>query len=262
MNLEQNLSLIKYAPGFFTISILIFMGLGWFFGHLQIKRKQESKVVDSLAGAIFGLSALILGFAFSMALEHQNVRAENIRMQTIAFDNVIHSIKYLQPDDQTQIRLHLQELLDLRLNIYKDADSMTEINARTANLLKKLRHLSELIPKATAEASADNQPVIAETLTVQFRDLVNAINTDIIKIKSHPPRILMFFLYVLLSIGALLIGYTMAINSERDWFLVTLYIVLMGFGLHVIMTLEYPNMLMPTEFNKDLITLKNSLFDK
>jgi cell division protein FtsW (lipid II flippase) len=60
--------------------------------------------------------------------------------------------------------------------------------------------------------------------------------------------------------GALLIGYTMAIKRETDWFLAVIYVLLMGLGLHVILSLEYPNLLMPYgEFNRDMLLLKSSL---
>ena len=71
---------------------------------------------------------------------------------------------------------------------------------------------------------------------------------------------MMRFIYTLLCVASLLIGYTVAMRGETDWFLAMVYLLLMGFGIYVILALEYPNLLMPfDEFNEDLLRLRNSL---
>lgn len=75
--------------------------------------------------------------------------------------------------------------------------------------------------------------------------------------KSHPPELLMQFLFILLSIGGLLIGYTMAIKKEYDWFLAILYVALIGVCLYVILSFEYPHILMShQQVDDDLLRLK------
>jgi hypothetical protein len=79
-----------------------------------------------------------------------------------------------------------------------------------------------------------------------------------IKIKTHPPPLMMRFLYVLMCVVSLLIGYTVAAKGENDWFLATIYVLMMGHGLYVILSLEYPNLLMPFEQIKEAFLLLNN----
>jgi Ca2+/Na+ antiporter len=77
--------------------------------------------------------------------------------------------------------------------------------------------------------------------------------------KKHPPVIIERFLFVLLSIGSLISGYTMAVKKEGDWFLTLLYLGLMGFALYVIFSLEYPHELQNLQvINADFLKLQKS----
>jgi len=53
----------------------------------------------------------------------------------------------------------------------------------------------------------------------------------------------------------------MVVKNESDWFMAVIYLVMMGIGSQVILSLENPTLLIPyVEFNKDLLHLKESLF--
>ncbi|WP_128112882.1 hypothetical protein [Polynucleobacter necessarius] len=257
-----SLELVRLAPAFFAISISLFMALGWLFGRYRIKKHGEGGVAvrDSLVATIFGLSALVLGFTFSSASNHYDSRIETIRIQAGSIKALYASMKYLQPDDQIVIKKSLSDLLDLRLGAYENIESMSDIDRGGDKVLAMVSAINEEVVAASLRASPDSKAAIDEILLPQMRNLVTEFNAGAIKTKAHPPSLLMRFLYILLCIGALLIGYTMAVKRESDWFLAVIYVPLMGFGLHVILSLEYPNLLMPFgEFNRDLLLLRKSL---
>jgi hypothetical protein len=260
--LESNLELIQYAPAFFAISISIFMGLGWLFGIYRAKKRGENNVVvrDSLAAAIFGLSALVLSFTFSSALNHYDTRIEAVRTQAYAIKEVYLSASYLQTADQIALRKSLMDLLDLRLTAYKDNKTINDVNFATDKISNLVRKINEDVARSALNAPSVSKAVVGEILVPQMRNLVSVFSAGAIKNKSHPPKLLMRFLYFLLCIGGVIIGYTMAVKNESDWFLAAMYLLIMGIGLHVILSLENPNLLMPyTEFNRDLLLLKDSL---
>lgn len=257
-----SLDLVRLAPAFFALSISLFMGAGWLFGHYRIKKLGEDGVAvrDSLVAAIFGLSALVLGFTFSSASNHYDSRIETIRMQASSIKDLYASTKYLQPADQIAIKKSLIDLLDLRLTAYENIETISDIDRGGDRVTTMVKKINEEVIRAALNAPANNKPMIIEILLPQMRNLATIFNVGTIKTKSHPPILLMRFLYILLCMGALLIGYTMAIKRETDWFLAVIYVLLMGLGLHVILSLEYPNLLMPYgEFNRDMLLLKNSL---
>jgi len=261
--LESNLELIKYAPAFFAVSICLFMGLGWLFGSLR-KRKHGTKnivVKDSLAAAIYSMSALVLSFTFSNASNHYDTRNEAVRSQANAIKQVYLSTSYLQSADQKTIKKSLLDLLDLRLSAYQDNKSIHEVNLGTEKISTLVRQINEDVAKASLSAPASRKYLAGEILAPQMRNLVTVFDTGAIKFKSHPPQLVIHFLYLLLCIGGVLSGYTMAVKNESDWFMAVIYLVMMGIGFQVILSLENPTLLIPyVEFNKDLLHLKQYLF--
>lgn len=256
-----SLELVRYAPLFFALSITLFMFVGWCFGRYRLGESGGSVAVrDSLVAAIFGLSALVLSFTFSSASSHYDARIETIRTLASSIKDVYGSVKYLKPDDQIAIRKSLIDLLDQRLAAYKNIEAMSDIDHASNNISALAIKINENIIEASKRASSENAPMVNQILIPQLNNLVGILGVDSLKTKSHPPILLTRFLYILLCLGALLIGYTMAVKKENDWFLAFVYVLIMGFGLHVILSLEYPNLLMPYgEFNRDLLLLKNFL---
>ena len=70
----------------------------------------------------------------------------------------------------------------------------------------------------------------------------------------------MRFLFGLLCATAFLIGYTMAVKNENDWLMAIFYTATIGIALYVILSLEFPNLLMPyEEITRDLLMLKEAV---
>jgi hypothetical protein len=52
----------------------------------------------------------------------------------------------------------------------------------------------------------------------------------------------------------------MVLKNETDWLLASLYTLLIGISIYVILSLELPNLLMPyEEVNRDLLMLKDAV---
>ena len=259
---DINIQLIEFVPALFAISITLFLGIGWLFGRYRIKKSGDSGMVvgDSLATAIFGLSALVLGFTFSNAANHYETRVEGIRSQANAIKEVYVSTQYLNPSDQASIRESLSKLLTDRLEAYSNLKSMNDVEIATEKVAILVRQINVDIAKAVSNAPSETKALLFETITLQTRNLVSTFNVGAIKVKTHPPPLMMRFLYGLMCVASLLIGYTVAAKGENDWFLAAIYLLMMGLGFYVILSLEYPNLLMPFEqFNEDLLLLKNAL---
>jgi hypothetical protein len=260
--LESNLELIKYAPAFFAVSICLFMGLGWLFGSYRRRKHGTKSIVirDSLVAAIYGMSALVLSFTFSNASNHYDTRNEAVRSQANAIKQVYLSTSYLQAADQKSIKKSLLDLLDLRLSAYQDNKTIHEVNLGTEKISTLVRQINEDVAKASLSAPASIKYLAGEILVPQMRNLVAVFEAGAIKFKSHPPQLIIHFLYLLLCIGGVLSGYTMAVKNESDLFMAAVYLVMIGIGFQVILSLENPTLLIPyVEFNKDPLHLKESL---
>ena len=146
--------LFKFLPAIFGISITLFLGVGWLLGRFRPKKFGDSGAVfgDSLASAIFGLSALVLGLTFSNASNHYEIRIEGIRAQANAIKEVYESTRYLQPSDGAALKESLLKLLDLRIEAYSNLESETSAAIATNSMANLVRQINVDIAKAVVNA--------------------------------------------------------------------------------------------------------------
>ncbi|QWE08417.1 hypothetical protein [Polynucleobacter ibericus] len=258
--MENHVNVVRYAPYIFLVSILIFFSIGWIFGKYRLRISDKVIVQDYLASAIFGLSALVLGFTFSGANDHFDQRVSLMRAQADAITQIYQSSKYLAPKDQIAVRNSLKEIIADRLSIYQGIRTFVALNENVANLGSKLNEFNELMMVSIPRAPSNNRDLADKILRPQVDRLMEVMRDGMLNSRHHPPAILERFLFTLLTIGALLSGYAMAIKKEEDWFLTIIYLALMGFALYVIFALEFPNELFPYEaFNADLLRTQTLL---
>jgi hypothetical protein len=250
----NNLNLVKFTPYIFLVSIVIFLGIGWLYGKYRLKTSGDVIIRDALATAIFGLSALVLGFTFSGANEHFDKRVELMRSQADSIRQVYQSSRYLNTTDQLAVRKSLQAITADRLVMYQDIKTIADLNTNLDRLTAQANQLNELIITSIPRAPANSRELAEKVLRPQQDQLMDSITAGALNARHHPPPIIDRFLFVLLSLGALLSGYAMAVQKEEDWFLTILYLAVMGFALYVIFALEYPNQIFDYEiFNADLL---------
>ncbi|APB98178.1 hypothetical protein [Polynucleobacter asymbioticus] len=260
--INSNLQLLSLVPLALTFSIFVSTAVGWYFGRSRLKKHGKDSIVvrDFLVTAIFGLSALVLGLTFSGSTSRYVSRMDMNRIQAQTLQEVYGSLKYLSPSDQVEIKRSLNELVALRLTIYKNINDISDLEVGSKKILNITRKIQEQVTEAVSRTSPNNKLLAQEVLIPQVRSLASSFFTGIINAKSHPPELLMRFLFALLCIGAFLIGYTMVVKNEIDWLLATLYTVLVGFSLYVILAMEAPNLLMPyEEMNRDFLLLHNTI---
>jgi len=256
----NHLNIVKYAPLIFFASILTFLLIGWLLGKYRLHNSEKVIVRDSLASAIFGLSALVLGFTFSGANDHFDKRISLMRAQADAITQIYQSSKYLNPKDQIEVHNSLKEILADRLELYQDVQTFAALNANISRLGDKLNEFNELMMLSIPRAPSNNRELADKILRPQTDQLIAVFRDGLLNARHHPPPILERFLFTLLSISALLSGYAMAIKNEEDWFLTFVYLSLMGFAIYVIFALEFPNELFPYEvFNADLLRTQTLL---
>jgi hypothetical protein len=254
---ENHLNFVQYAPLIFFVSILTFLFIGWLFGRYRTRTAEHVVVRDSLATAIFGLSALVLGFTFSNATDHYDKRVSLIRDQAYALKQVYQSSNYLNPTDRITVQNTLKQILELRMSKYENLKKMDDLDANNNVLAQSLTTLNEQVNKAIGRAPVSTKDLADAILRPQLAHLLDVFQEGILNGKHHPPAIIDRFLFALLSIGALLSGYSMAIKKEEDWFLTVLYLGLMCFALHVIFALEFPHQLQdPNVMNADFLKLQ------
>jgi hypothetical protein len=248
---------VKFIPLFFLLLITSSLLLGWFFGKYRVKKTQSVTLRDSLVTAIFSLSALVLAFTFSSANEHFNNRSIGIRTQALLLENTYESCSYLNLEDKTVAQRLLRDLLQQRLDLYKDIKNLNQFDNRISDWRRKLNQFNEFITMSIPRASSQNKDCADKILGTLSGQMSDAFKAEMLNVKNHPPAIIEGFLLILLMTGALLSGYAMAVKREDDWFLAMIYLALIGFTLVVIFSLEIPYQLMNQEvMNHELLEVQ------
>jgi hypothetical protein len=255
--ITNHLDLIKYVPYFLSAGIIFFFIIGLLYGKYVLRNSKGPVISHSIVAAIFGLSALVLGFTFSNAANHFGDRISNIRSQAASIQEVYISTAYLNAKDRTAIQRLLRELLQLRLQEFQTARTIEELDQNFQFVITKLQIINEQITLAIPRAPSNTKELADKILRAQTINLVDVINIGIVNAKNHPPSIVQQFLFALLCIGALLSGYAMALEKEEDWLLTGIYLALTGYALFIIFALEFPNQLFNYDaVNSDLLKLQ------
>jgi len=242
---------------FFLLAISSFLLIGWSFGKYRVKKSDSVTVRDSLVTAIFGLSALVLGFTFSSACQHFNDRMAGARMQALLLENTYDFCKYLNSEDKATMRKLLLDILQSRLALYQNIKSLDQFDNRISDFRNHLNGFNELMTFSISRAPFEDKVFAEKFLGTQSGQLSDAFKAELLNAKNHPPAIIEGFLLVLMTTGALLSGYAMAIKKEDDWFLAGIYLTLIGFTLVVIFSLEIPYQLMDHNvMNGDLLRVE------
>jgi hypothetical protein len=256
--ITNHLDLIKFIPYFLSAGIIFFFVIGWLYGKYIIKSTEGPVVSHSIVSAIFGLSALVLGFTFSNAANNFGDRISNIRSQAASIEQVYISTAYLNAKDRTAIQGSLRELLKLRLQEFQSARTLVELDKNFQLVLTQLQNVNEQITLAIPRAPLNTRELADKILRAQIVKLVDVSNVGILNAKNHPPSIVQQFLFALLCVGALLSGYAMAIEKKEDWLLTGIYLALTGYALFIIFALEFPNQLFNYDaVNSDLLRLRS-----
>jgi len=256
--ITSHLNLIKFVPYFLSVGVIFFFVIGWCYGKYLTRNSKGPVISHSIVSAIFGLSALVLGFTFSNAANHFGDRISNIRSQAAGIELVYISTAYLNANDRTEIQSSLRELLKLRLQEFQTARTIEELDQNFQLVITQLTKVNEQITLAILRAPSNTKELADKILRVQITNLVDVINVGILNAKNHPPSIVQQFLFALLCVGALLSGYAMAIEKEEDWLLTGIYLALTGYALFIIFSLEFPNQLFNYDaVNSDLLKLQN-----
>jgi len=152
-------------------------------------------------GATLTLLALVIGFAFSMAVSRYDQRKNLEEEEANAIGTEYLRADFLPAADAAKVRALLLTYLDQRVLFYTvdDADELQRIDAKTAKLQ------AELWSAIRAPASAEPTPVMA--LVVQgMNDVLNSQGYTLAAWRNRIPTGAWILMSVLAILSAMLVG--------------------------------------------------------
>ncbi len=251
---ENHIQIVRYLFFIYALSIIVSIFIGSAYGRYRIRKSEKVVVGDALEKAIYGLTALILGFTFFTAIDHYNHRTENIRNEALSLSRVYKATKYLTADDQITAKKYLNEIVTARLAVYKDLVKLEDLDRHIDSEEHQLEKFHEFITQSIARAPANTLESAKLILGRQLQQLMDAFSVHQLRAKNHPSFLVERFLLANLIVGSMLCGYSMAVKKQEDWLLAALYLALLLFLIYIILCLEFPNLLMDFNFfNRELL---------
>ena len=243
-------------------AMFLMIEIGWRVGrHFSLVYSQKkADTSDTFMAAIFGLLALLLAITFSGASDRFDKRRDLIAKEVSTIGTAYQSIDLLAPKNQPAVRDLFKKYLDSRIDIYSgsmDVDSL-EKKFQTHNEIgnQLWRGLVNAV-----KATPYPEKLVAAQILPEASDMFDASENQRLALKFHPPPIIWQALIGLSLIGSLIAGYNLGLEEKRDWFLITIFTLLMVGTITIILNLEFPRIgfISLDKFDLELISLRKSL---
>jgi hypothetical protein len=227
---------------FLFVAIVVMLELGRRFAIRQAGREGEttSEGRGALAGAVYGLLALILAFTFSGAMSRFDTR----RLQVVDEANAIGTA-YLRVDlasaaAQPALRDAFRRYLDARIGVYK---KLPDLAAAHAELEQAKRLQGEIWTLAVAAIRMpESHPSLTMLLLPALNQMIDITTTRTMATRIHPPAIIFAMLVVLALVSAVLAGYGLGRGSSHRWLHTLGYAVILSVTVYVIIDIEFPRL--------------------
>jgi hypothetical protein len=224
------------------LSMMLFMEIGRRIGVAGLAREPDGqpKGIGSSGGAIFGLLGLVIAFTFSGAVGRFEDRRHLITEEANNIGTAWLRIDLLPVEVQPGMRDLFRRYLDARLETYKLLQDETARNLKIAESLS----LQEEIWKTTVgnmhkPGAAGSAPML---LPQALNAMIDITTSRVVAARNHPPQVIFMLLPVLMLIGAMLVGFDMAANKQRQWLHMAAFAAVMSLVAYMIIDIEFPRL--------------------
>jgi hypothetical protein len=249
-------------PWILLLLMAVMLEIGWWIGkrcHLKLNQTRPASI-ETIVGSIFGLLALLVAFTFSGASDRFDSHRQLIQIEVSAIGTAYNTVDLLKAEDQIVLRKAFVNYLDHRINLYEQPMVINELNAR----FDRQAELGNVIwleaIRAVNNMNAFDREV-AKLMLPKVLDMLDAYDNQRLSMLFHPPKVIWISFFSLAIIGALVAGYNMGIDLQRDWILTMVFFFLMAGAIYIILNLEYPRVgsISLIEFEQQIVQLRNAI---
>jgi len=179
-------------------------------GGVEDSVKDQTKAVDA---SILGLLSLLLGFTFTMALQHFDARHHAMVKEANAIGTAhVRAALLPAPHDQNAAQL-LRNYVDQRVLAGEVDLAQSHPFAQLAEKTSGLQR--ELWSEATAAARKDPGPVTTGLFAQAVNDLMDAQVERDAALERHVPEYILVLLMVVAIAGSLITGYSSGLAGRQ-----------------------------------------------
>jgi hypothetical protein len=241
-------------------ALLLLLELGWRLGIRQSrKRGADSRAgVGVVDAAVYGLLALLIGFAFSGAASRFDHRKELIADVANAAGTAWQRADMLPAEQQAMIHEGMRRYLDALITWYaSDADSTPKFHEPAALTLAQ----DNLWSRSVAACLTTGGEPARMLLLPSLNELFGAVEKERMARRMHPPPVIFAMLGIAALAAALFAGYGLASSSTRNWIYMIGIAATVSIAVYVILELEYPRLGLArvTDMDQTLVELRATM---
>ena len=227
---------------FLFVAIVLMLELGRYVGRRRAAREGEvaPEGVTALAGAVYGLLALIIAFTFSGAAGRFDTRRQLVIEEANAIGTAYLRVDLVPPGAQPTLRDGFRRYLDARIGAYQ---KLPDLASSRAELERATRLQGEIWAQAVAACRMpESHPLLALLLLPALNEMIDITTTRTMTTQIHPPLIVFVMLVVLAVVAALLAGHDLGRGSARRWLHTLGYAAILSVTVYVIIDIEFPRL--------------------
>jgi hypothetical protein len=225
--------------GLITVMILLMIGLGFIVGKRIRHRNKNPKDVSlgSIISVILALLGFILALLLSLVSSRYAERKQLVLQEANAISTAILRTNFLEEPIRSQSRQLFIQYVDLKVEAIKlKADNVPELVAEAENLQNQLWIVAN---------QASNETKNSETFALYIESLNQVIDLHserfyyALRYRLHPT--LWFFLYFMITLAMLSVGYEFGINNSGSVFGAFLLALVFSSVIFIIFDFDQPS---------------------
>ncbi|MEK6805039.1 MAG: hypothetical protein AABY95_00125 [Pseudomonadota bacterium] len=216
--------------------------------------RDQTKVIEA---SILGLLSLLLGFTFTMALQHYDARHHAMVSEANAIGTAWFRAGLLPDPHGARAAQRLRDYLDLRLQAGEANLTHSHPFAALAEKTAGLQH--QLWAEATAAARKDPGPVTTGLFAQAVNDLMDAQVERNAALERHVPASAIALLIAVAVAGAFVAGYAAGLGGQRPALGTAALSVIIVLVVFMIADLDRPRRGLVQVGQQDLLDLRSAL---
>jgi hypothetical protein len=240
MNIVDPTHVGTALAAFLFIGIVAMVELGRRLGRQRAAPDEEAGGTGALAGAVYGLLALMIAFTFSGATSRFDSRRQLVVDEANAIGTAYLRVDMVPPAAQPALRDGFRRYLDARIGAYQ---KLPDLAAARAELDRSVKLQGEIWTQAVAACRMpDSHPSLVMLLLPALNEMIDITTTRTMATQMHPPVIIFLMLVLLALVSAVLAGHDLGHGDTRRWLHTLGYAAILSVTVYVIVDIEFPRL--------------------
>jgi len=194
--------------------------------------------INTLQASMLGLLALLLSFAFSLALQRFDERNQSVVNEANAIGTTYLRTQLLPVSVREQTKTMLKRYIDLRVE--EGQVSLADVEKRDA-LIKKTSQISDqLWALAMKSVELDKSAVTTGMFVQSLNDTIDAFGKRDAGLQRHVPETVVLLLLITIIMTAATIGYASGLTGQRAVFATLALQILISMAVFLTIDLDRP----------------------